>query len=78
MSSIAKKRLGGKGGSRSSNSGSNSRGSGGSNSGGGSGGVITLTESNFEEMVYNSDDFWFVEFYAPWCGHCKKLLPEFE
>jgi protein disulfide-isomerase A6 len=77
MSSIAKKRLGGKGGSRSSNSGSNSRGSGGSNSGGG-GGVITLTESNFEEMVYNSDDFWFVEFYAPWCGHCKKLLPEFE
>ncbi|XP_045524723.1 protein disulfide-isomerase A6 homolog [Pieris brassicae] len=37
--------------------------------------VITLTDSNFKEMVLDSDDMWLVEFYAPWCGHCKNLEP---
>nr|XP_026497070.1 protein disulfide-isomerase A6 homolog [Vanessa tameamea] len=37
--------------------------------------VITLTDSNFKELVLDSDEMWLVEFYAPWCGHCKNLEP---
>lgn len=38
--------------------------------------VVELTDSNFKEMVLDSTDMWLVEFYAPWCGHCQKLAPE--
>nr|CAI5848384.1 unnamed protein product [Callosobruchus analis] len=37
--------------------------------------VIELTDSNFKRLVIDSDDMWLVEFYAPWCGHCKNLAP---
>jgi protein disulfide-isomerase A6 len=26
-------------------------------------------------MVLKSKDLWMVEFFAPWCGHCKNLEP---
>ncbi|KAI4319879.1 hypothetical protein MLD38_033425 [Melastoma candidum] len=39
---------------------------------------VELTASNFDELVLKSKDLWIVEFFAPWCGHCKKLAPEWK
>ena len=40
--------------------------------------VVQLNQSNFASLVTKSDAVWLVEFYAPWCGHCKTLAPEYE
>ena len=41
-----------------------------------SGEVIVLTPENFDTVVDGSKSV-LVEFYAPWCGHCKNLEPVF-
>ncbi|CAM6083794.1 unnamed protein product [Calypogeia fissa] len=52
--------------------------SGGSKKSSGKSVSVDLTSSNFDELVLQSTDLWLVEFYAPWCGHCKKLAPEWK
>lgn len=37
-----------------------------------------LTSRNFDQIVMNKDKDVLVEFYAPWCGHCKNLNPIYQ
>eukprot|EP01147_Barroeca_monosierra_P002833 gene2833-5672_t len=40
--------------------------------------VVELTDSNFDSIVMDTTKDVLVEFYAPWCGHCKSLAPTYE
>ncbi|KAL3638722.1 Thioredoxin-like domain [Castilleja foliolosa] len=39
--------------------------------------VLELDDSNFDAGI-STFDYIFVDFYAPWCGHCKHLAPELD
>ena len=40
--------------------------------------VLDLIPDNFDDVVLKSGKPALVEFFAPWCGHCKNLAPVYE
>ncbi|KAI7863783.1 hypothetical protein BDF14DRAFT_1841102 [Spinellus fusiger] len=40
--------------------------------------VVELNSKNFRSQVLETPQLTAVEFYAPWCGHCQKLTPEWK
>lgn len=42
--------------------------------------MVSLTPETFAELVQRRkrEEIWMVDFYAPWCGPCQVLMPEWK
>jgi len=40
--------------------------------------VVVVVAKTYDEIVLDDSKDVLIEFYAPWCGHCKALAPKYE
>jgi len=38
--------------------------------------IVTLSGSDFDQLVLNSDQKWFINFYSTHCSHCHHVAPD--
>lgn len=37
--------------------------------------IVTLNRADFQRMVSDSNEIWFINFYSTYCSHCHQLAP---